>query len=215
MEFLPQLRARRSSAYPLDCDFFASVDTEPKAYFLGFLAADGYVAKSGKWIACCVSGTDFHILEEMRLAMGSGAPIAAKFSRGGYLNSKPQRVITFCSRKLVGDLASLGIAPGKSKNLTYPQIPADVERHFLRGLLDGDGWITPRQFGFLGTPDILDGICEAVLRHTGQALAHSPYASGHGRLIGYRRNRDVLRWLYTEAGWFLRRKYQKVLDSWT
>jgi hypothetical protein len=215
MEILPQLRARRSSAYPLDCDFFASVNSEPKAYFLGFLAADGYVAKSGKWVACCVSETDVHILEEMRLAMGSGAPIAAKISRGGYPNTKPQRVITFCSRKLIGDLASLGIVPGKSKTLTYPLIPADVERHFLRGLLDGDGWIGPRQFAFTGTADVLDGICKAVLRHTGQALAHSKFTSGHGRLIGSWRDRDVLRWLYTEAGWFLRRKHQKVLDSWT
>lgn len=37
------------------------------------------------------------------------------------------------------DLIQLGITPNKSLNMSFPEIPNDYLRHFIRGFFDGDG----------------------------------------------------------------------------
>jgi hypothetical protein len=36
----------------------------------------------------------------------------------------------------------LGIIPAKTGRTTYPDVPEHLARHFWRGVVDGDGWLT-------------------------------------------------------------------------
>jgi hypothetical protein len=45
------------------------------------------------------------------------------------------------SKKMVNDLANLGVTPNKTFTLQYPTINETLEKHFLRGYFDGDGCI--------------------------------------------------------------------------
>jgi hypothetical protein len=203
---------RRKSALPIDQDFFSDINTEAKAYFLGFLTADGYVSKSGRTVSCCVSAGDVHILEDLRDAAGSGARITDK-KVAGYPGSKPQKVIVLSSKKLVGDLAIHGVVPNKTHTIRYADVTPELERHYIRGIVDGDGYIGKQQFAVVGTSALLDGITAAVRRHTGCALVSSPMR-GCPRIVGSRRDRDALRWLYDGAVHVLSRKHQNFVEFW-
>ena len=47
--------------------------------------------------------------------------------------------IGISSPYLFHDLTALGCVPRKTDKLQYPVIPVDYERHFIRGVIDGDG----------------------------------------------------------------------------
>lgn len=201
--------------YTLNVDFFEKIDTEEKAYILGLIASDGYVSRAGKQVFIALQSRDEHILRDVASAMGSSAPVLDKFA-GGFPGSGPQKYIGFASRKMVSDLARWGIVPGKSHTLSYPKIARHLERHFARGLFDGDGHIRAhpkKAFYFLGTSALMNGLRKAIIRHTGLALKKS-YAAGCWRISGYGGSVDVLNWMYRDAKIFLLRKQRVFLNHW-
>jgi hypothetical protein len=205
----------RVNRYALDHDFFAVINTEQKAYALGLLSADGSVSRSGKQVSIALQVRDKHILYDLRRAMQSDARVFDK-APGGFPGSGPRKQITFDSKKLVADLAKHGIVPGKSVTLRYPNIPWHLERHFLRGSLDGDGHIRAlpkKAFYFLGTSAFIDGVANAIHTHTGISLTKAR-AKECWRLSGYGGSAKVLHWIYRDATISLRRKRRVYLNYW-
>ncbi len=205
----------RERRYTLDRDFFEEIDTEHKAYALGFIAGDGAVHRSGKQVSIALQAGDKRILYDLRKAMRSNAVVRDKIA-GGFPGSRPQKSITFDSKKLVSDLARWGVGPRKSLTLRYPSIAHNLEHHFARGSFDADGHVRAvpkRLFCFLGTEDFIDGLRSAVHRHTGLWLG---IYRGRGvwRLSGYGGSRAVLDWMYRDATIFLARKRRVYLDHW-
>jgi hypothetical protein len=205
---------RRSNAYALDFTFFSSINTEQKAYALGLLSADGYVDTNGKWVAIALQSRDIQILEDLKRVLGSAAPIKDKRRKvPGYPGSGPQKVLIFSSRELVRDLAKYGVVPRKSHSLTYPTLDPEFDRHFIRGIMDGDGYIGKHQFVVTGTDSLLRGIQRSVSEHLGIVLSiRNP--RGYSRLIGYRRDADVLRWIYEGNSICLHRKQRSFVGYW-
>lgn len=114
---------------------------------------------------------------------------------------------------MVGDLIKLGITPRKSHTLQYPKLPKQFERHFMRGLLDGDGSIKKGGFLFLGTEMLIDGIRASIFSHTGMMLTKAHQENKLWRLAGGKKT-NVLSWLYRDASIYLRRKRKAFLDHW-
>lgn len=122
---------KRVNKYSFNEDYFEKIDTEDKAYFLGFIVADGSV-------------------NEFRLNISQKEPdILFQFEK--FINLKDgvrkhtKRNIHFLnltSSKLVNDLNNLGIYQNKTMIVKYPNIPKELEHHFMRGVFDGDGCIS-------------------------------------------------------------------------
>ena len=207
----------RVNKYALNHDFFARIDTEEKAYALGLLASDGWVSRSGKQVSIALQVRDGQILYDLRRVMGSNARVFEK-ARGGFPGSGPRKQIIFDSKKLVADLAKWGVIPGKSVTLRYPRgIPVHLQRHFVRGLFDGDGHIRAipkKAFYFLGTLSLILKLRRVIARHTGVLLSGACEAQGCWKLSGYGGSTEVLRWMYEDATIFLRRKHRVYLDHW-
>ena len=72
----------KNKKFYCDSDFFDVIDTEPKAYWLGFIFADGYVLKyaNKKYAKFGISlaGFDSGHLEKLRDALKSNVPSMAK-----------------------------------------------------------------------------------------------------------------------------------------
>jgi hypothetical protein len=207
-------RSRARRRYTLDEAFFERVDTEQKAYILGFLAADGTIPSAGRSVVLMLQERDVHILRDIRKAMDSNAriferPIDPRFPHRG-----PYKFIYFGSQKMVSDLIALGVTPRKSFTLKYPSLPRRMERHFIRGLLDGDGSVKPTSFCFLGTEALIDGLSAAITWHTGVRLTKAHQENKLWRLTGSKRSKDVLSWIYDDASIFLRRKHRTFLEHW-
>jgi hypothetical protein len=125
-----QIARRR---YALDEAYFDEISDERRAYWLGFIAADGGIT-TGKANVLRVelAAYDEAHLERMRSDLGSDRPL-------GYYESCA--CASFGSRYLVAALGRLGITPRKSATVQPWDGPADLMPHYWRGLFDGDGSI--------------------------------------------------------------------------
>lgn len=125
----------------LIANYWEVIDTKDKAYFLGFLIADGNVI--GNAVRLSLNIKDEEILEV--------------FSRVTHNENKLHHDSRNCvifgvkRQQWVNDLAKYGIIPNKTRTVTEPIISDELMPHLLRGLIDGDGWVTSsHKIGFCG-----------------------------------------------------------------
>lgn len=207
----PVRPARRDyRAYNVDEAFFEKIDTEEKAYILGLISTDGNIRRDSPRICLSLQARDEHILWDIKTAIKADAPVLDR-APGSFPGSGPMKYLTVNSHQLVRDLARFGVVPNKTFSLTYASVPRHLERHYLRGLLDGDGTLHSRIWGFLGTEALIDGVIDAVRRHTGVTLKKRRQKK-LWRADGYYSGRSVLAWLYSDASICLARKL-KVFEE--
>lgn len=194
-----------TSRNPLIKNIFHTIDTEEKAYWLGFLYADGYVSKYNQ-IEVSLSLEDEEHLVKLKQFVNTNTNIIKDDHRCRLL---------FCSKEMANDLASLGCVNNKSLILTFPtehQVPQNLVRHFLRGYVDGDGCLCctskTKQFSITSTQEFFEG----MLKRTGWDEDKCNYYPS-GQAITWRSHNDVmpqyLKYLYDDCTIYLNRKYEK------
>jgi len=134
------------SKYIYEKDFFKEINTEEKAYWLGFIFADGCVSYDplSKSAELCIKlqGRDIVHLKKFNKSINGNVEVKS-FIEVCNLNGKKYDAcsIRFYSNELVLDLMGLGVVPNKSLVSKFPQIREDLISHFIRGYFDGDGCI--------------------------------------------------------------------------
>lgn len=136
----------------LKLDFFKNIDTIEKAYWLGWVFAEGHItikeSKSGlkyyQFGVGCIEG-DFILLERFADSLGLNI-VDNEPRREKYLTSKGEehtfRKITLINNKFCNNLISQGFIVGKakSKNIRLPKFDnRELLLSFLLGYYDGDG----------------------------------------------------------------------------
>lgn len=126
--------SRNKLKYFVDERFFNNW-TSQMAYVLGFTFADGniYITTLG-WD---VQKRDLEILTKIKKALDATYPISLQ--RGSSYRFR------ISNQMLIEGAIRLGLFPKKNFRSTLPKIPTNLFRHFLRGYLDGDGWVVIRQ----------------------------------------------------------------------
>ncbi len=126
--------------YSLIENYFEDINTEEKAYWLGYILADGCVktrtSKDRRFYGLVLASIDLDHLEKFKATLEYTGPITAPKRSGGFLNSKQCYYLRISRVKLSKDL--LKYKPDSS-NITIPKIRKDLERHLIRGFFDGDG----------------------------------------------------------------------------
>lgn len=136
--------------YSVDEDFFKVIDTEEKAYILGFICADGHVETKNPRIKIDIKDDDYKLLESIRVAMHSTHPIKRGIVHSNPYKKSENQTLYQCSlslngRHLIEPLVTMGIAGKKTYSLDssiMQHVPEELVRHFLRGYFDGDGCIS-------------------------------------------------------------------------
>jgi len=199
--------------YTLDQNYFEKIDSQEKAYFLGFLYADGGIAKNENTCTLNLQMRDKVILGKFKILVNYSGPLRKK---------KDQKEIRLClcSRKMKKDLVDKGCIPQKTFKLTFPHwLSEDLKRHFIRGYFDGDGSVgiynsnkrTKNKYLYskiLGRKKFL----EHILSHSSiQGYLHKEgnlfrlnFCSVHAK--------QFLSWLYQDATIYLERKHDKFLE---
>ena len=119
---------------------FESCDTPEKAYWLGFIMADGCVRNKGKEYALVIElklGDKNH-LEKFNKFLNSDVPIR-EYSRIKNLRKHKTATIQISRKKIVEDLGKYGIIPRKTGREQIKNIPPKYYPDFIRGYFDGDG----------------------------------------------------------------------------
>jgi len=133
--------------YKLDEDFFEVLDTEAKAYWFGFILADGSVRvlkNGGHQLYVELQSQDRNHLQKFLDAINSNHLIFDRQRRG--LNHS---FIRINSKKMVNDLINKGCVVRKTY-VGYLQnnifLNNELKFHFLRGYIDGDGHISKKGY---------------------------------------------------------------------
>jgi len=202
--------------YDVDHSFFNAIDTEEKAYWLGFIAADGYIVRKRPALEVTLKRADEEHLYELKRVLKTDAPI-----RRGAVHDYPTARLTVTSPQIVSNLARYGIVPGKS--LTY-EFPEKLPRHyiwaFLRGYFDGDGSIFLRRthnriWSLKGTQGFLTFVMDYFSEELG--IKPSQFRQVGKKTYGlYYSGRSPLKLLYdafySSGGYALARKHSKWLE---
>lgn len=202
--------------YELDHAFFDVIDTEDKAYILGFFMADGCVVHHGprRRLQFHLQLGDASHLEKMAMAMKMMNPVRCRRDYAELCWNSPQQVDA---------LAHFGIIPRKSlSGLRYPHsLRTSLHRHFIRGLVDGDGSVHQDKFGLCGSSlELLTDVRTTILAHVPMA---KPFARAlqikdnppFYRWYGYHKHSVALHWLYDGANIALERKLSVVKEHWS
>lgn len=129
---------------------FQKIDTEEKAYWLGFLYADGYTTVNRHEVGLSLAIKDIDHLKKFNkfLSYSKGLNIqeSHQFGSKSNLNSKGEEMYMVKTAirniNLWTDLNNAGCIPNKSLILTFPSqdiLPKQLILHFIRGYFDGDG----------------------------------------------------------------------------
>lgn len=199
----------KKNIYSVNEHFFSSVDSEVKAYWLGFLAADGAIkASDGCYhIRLGLQAKDGHWVERfIQDIQYSGEPFTDK-KRVGDKTFLTRRV-KISSKQLVSDLVRHGVVERKSLTLSWPKdLAVDLERHFARGYFDGDGCFNAGYYEIVSSPIFARQFAEVADRHLGVTYRLPKAGKNSSRAIFKTRDTPkIFNWLYDGATVFLPRK---------
>ena len=181
-------------------DYFKVIDDEHKAYWLGFLYADGYN------------------IEELKKDCESIYDIKYKEVN---LNGKifPCNRLTLYSKEISQDLKKLGCMQKKSLIIKFPteeQVPNSLIHHFMRGYFDGNGCISGNNFMLNSTKDFLDEYIKRLRNNTDISKAGYFSVDGQGHRWSHASKRDlnkIFDYLYKDATIYLHRKHNKFVKN--
>ncbi len=126
---------RNKLKYSVNEQFFGEWNPQ-MAYVLGFSYADGNIYKTS--LSWDIQKRDIDLLHKINKAMNSNYPIKEQRKSSFRLRINNQILIRGAIKK--------GLLLKKNIRNVLPVIPEGLIRHFIRGYLEGDGWIT-KKFG--------------------------------------------------------------------
>lgn len=194
--------------------------TDESAYWVGFLAADGYILDGETtYVGVTLHSRDRAHLENLRTFLDCTFPIREE-QRGSSLMVS----LRVPSEQLAVDLAKWGVTPRKTYTLKWPEhMPEPFQRHYLRGLVDGDGCFSLHRhlgkyrsytFSLVGTQDICRHALELIAKACGIRghLYPAGNSGGSFKLMIHSRKRVAIvhRWLYEGAPVALARKAEPL-----
>lgn len=126
------------SKLSLDKDYFKFIDSKEKAYWLGFICADGCIHRNYKKVS--LVSKDKEVIEKFKKAIKSDHKLR-EFSK---FDNRTNKTYYGCSIQIGNEifyqhLINLGITPDKTDSLEMPRIDEQYYSYFFAGLFDGDG----------------------------------------------------------------------------
>jgi len=209
--------------YTLNENYFDNIDSEDKAYFLGFLYADGNNFTKRNCITLNLAEIDKHILEEFQKKIETDRPITV-YDRGDNRNYMSCAVV-INSIHMSKVLSDLGCVNNKTFKINFPEwLDKSLIKHFVRGYFDGDGSISittktrQARIGIIGTDVFCRKIKEIIndeIEITPQIRKAKKESKNNTVELYFGGNYQVIKfmnWIYKDSNIFLKRKFDKFIN---
>lgn len=119
-------------------DYFNTIDSQLKAYFLGLIITDGCIySKNGRTpsVSLTLQKNDAYLIDRFIKEIHSNKVVTA--------DGRGCCEVAINSSKMVSDLHKYGVQERKSLQAIFPSnLPIDYYPSLLRGIIDGDGSIS-------------------------------------------------------------------------
>lgn len=209
----------RHRKYEFDINFFKKIDTEEKAYWLGFLYADGCI--TDETVTLELQKEDYIHLEKFKQALKTSATKEIKYPK-----NRNSCLLYFNSTEMVKDLTKLGCCKNKTFTILFPSnncVPDYLIHHFMRGYFDGDGCIYTRKnkkgvntFSVIGNCNFINKYKETLFKGIGKKNDCKNRIFDNNitafSLGGNKQICKIYNFLYKNANIFLERKYNKFKE---
>lgn len=196
-------------------DIFNKIDTKEKAYWLGFILADGYVNQDRGFLSIKLGAKDRGHLVKFMHFMGEDDESVIKEQTGGaYTKDNIVYSIMYSSRDMTNDLEKYGLFQRKSgKENPYDFHNDELNKAYIRGMIDGDGHVENGYFKYVGSMES----CQYIKNFFGKYIQYQEdksYIYEHGTIFSFElRNKEVnkaLKDIYLNSSIYLDRKYDVV-----
>lgn len=130
--------------YYCNKDFFEIIDTEEKAYWLGFITADGWIShgkNNSAEVAIQLAIKDIEHLKKFNQSINGNYRISTGEKRCPLGSEQLNKfcLIRIYSIKMANDLLKYNITANKTYNIQLVNLSDEMMSHFIRGYFDGDG----------------------------------------------------------------------------
>jgi hypothetical protein len=199
---------------------FDVIDTPSKAYWLGFIYADGCNQPDTNTVSFGLKGSDEGHLKKMSVFFGLPEDRVTRKIRNDGADVASFKLY---SKHLCERCTEVGVPRAKSLIVQYPLwLEKRLHRHFIRGVFDGDGCIKVASktgewnASFVGTENtirVISGIVESELSIHSYIAHVSENNTWTSEITG---NQQVFRfcsWLYedVDSSIYLDRKHERFL----
>ena len=201
----------------LNENYFEKIDTEEKAYLIGLLITDGSI-RDGKnnhqsSLRLQLKIEDEYMIKKLKTELNS-SNIIQYDNRPG----KKCAGIEIVNQKICDDLAKFQIVPNKTyilDNIRLDLIPQNLQRHYLRGLIDGDGSVgiegpySQPYLSFCGYNKNFVMSFQNAIDDYLKEENHNKICKGNAYVCkwkGRKKVPQILKWLYKDATIYLERK---------
>ena len=206
-------------------NYFDIIDNEHKAYWLGYLYADGCISKINSYdklpgrIKLNLSTEDRVIIETFLKDIKADTIKIKDYIPKGTYSTNSMSTASINSTSLCKGLLQHGVFPNKTNNLVFPwnSLQPNLYNHFIRGLFDGDGSIH-ENFTITSNKELLLDIQKILVINCNlNILELIPYKNKpksfdlqYGGRLQLQR---IFEYLYKDSTIHLQRKYDKFV--WT
>ena len=197
-------------------NYFNKIDSQNKAYLLGFIAADGCLTQLNKTgnprflLTITIHKKDIDLLYFLKKEIGCENPVY-ELKRDNLVR------FTISSKQISSDLINLGIVPKKSlilKDITK-NINSEFKESFLLGYFDGDGSIYSSNnkyyISIRGTKECLESYNKTLGLNVNILTYDSTYRWIIGNKEGILKFYNSL-YIKNPPDFFLNRKYEKFIS---
>lgn len=206
--------------YPRNEMYFNQITNPEKAYWLGFLYADGCVHTNNFEIS--INITDKEQVEKFRQAIGAINHKITETKDTRWKNAKNLYQFSIKDKQLHSDLIKWGCIPNKTFLINkIPNIPKDYISHFIRGYFDGDGslhWLQGTnnyRISFTcGSKNFLQDILKELGLFNISIQKQNSSNTYQVQIAGRHQVEKILNYLYKDSTERMRldRKYESYLD---
>lgn len=203
--------------YECNYDFFKKISDEARAWILGVWYTDGNNNK----VAIRIAMSDLDIIEKIKVSVGYAGPINSFMQPTG---KKMMHGLAISGTELANDLTNVGCMPNKSFILNFPSediVPKYLQKHFIRGLIDGDGTVNSKNVGLCGASPMVPQFQNVVKSYfTDMDWREYDRFTTSNNLFYIRRvhnNKDCCRflhWIYDDATIYGQRKFDNAHRYW-
>lgn len=205
---------------------FDDIDNEHKAYWLGFLYADGYVSSKRYCTSLCLQSRDIeHLNKYCKFLDYQGQIRTVKNGLGINGNQLWRNDVLIHNKHLHETLINKGCIPNKSIYLKFPNLnifkDLELVNHFIRGYIDGDGCIghyinkdgsINNSITLIGNYDFLKGVQE-FYKNIKSTLRHKDNKASYVYTLTFNSNNAIKLGdiIYSNSTVYLERKYNNYL----
>jgi len=205
----------------LNVNYFKKIDSNEKAYWLGFICADGNIKKTNDKVS--LISKDLEVIEGFKESINSGH----KISKRETFDKRTNKTYTGYSIQIGNEIftnhiINLGVTSNKTDVLEFPDIDEKFYPYFIAGLFDGDGSIsyynkTKLRINLITTKEILDFIDSLFLNLNIKPLKRVKVSINKKNVWKMYLYKDAIKFLdyiYSDSEFnYLTRKYERYTKN--